>query len=83
MYVRGQVNMTILETEEYIKQDQGGCMRLLNCVIPLMLGAGSMGTAMGGVPVEKVAEAIRKGGWHQGIMPFTLLTYFLDDTARK
>ena len=58
-------------------------MRLLNCVIPLMLGAGSMGTAMGGVPVEKVAEAIRKGGWHQGIMPFTLLTYFLDDTARK
>ena len=58
-------------------------MRLLNCVIPLMLGAGSMGTAMGGVPVEKVAEAIRKGGWRQGIMPFILLTYFLDDTARK
>lgn len=33
-----------------------------NRKVAVLLGAGSMGTAMGGVPVEKVAEAIRKGG---------------------
>ena len=54
-----------------------------NKKVAVLLGAGSMGTAMGGVPVEKVAEAIRKGGWHQRIIPFALLKYLLDDTARK